>query len=425
MITKEEQRQIREHSLSLAKKIIAGRNVFDVLQERGYIMQCTNVDSVREYLGTSGRYLYTGFDPTADSLHIGHFLPIMVMAYAQAAGHHPIALMGGGTGMIGDPSGRTDLRKVLTPETVACNVECIQQQMGILLAFDNNGAVLVNNADWLLNLNYISFLRDVGSQFSVNKMLTAECYKRRMEKGLTFLEFNYMLLQAYDFLSLYRRYDLRLELGGDDQWSNILAGIDLVRRKEQQEVFGCTFTLLTNSEGVKMGKTANGAVWINEDKFSVFDFYQYWRNVGDQDVLHFLKLLTFTPLAEIKSYESLSGAELNPIKELLAFRLTEIIHGTAKAEAARAKAKDLFTGNAASGATVYEVQNPDLSILDILLQCKLVPSKSEGRRLFQQGGISVDDTVCTDINAKFDKDKLASGIMVRRGKKNFYRFISK
>lgn len=234
-----------------------------------------------------------------------------------------------------------------------------------------------------------------------------------------------MLLQAYDFLSLYRRYDLRLELGGDDQWSNILAGIDLVRRKEQQEVFGCTFTLLTNSEGVKMGKTANGAVWINEDKFSVFDFYQYWRNVGDQDVLHFLKLLTFTPLDEIKSYESLSGAELNPIKELLAFRLTEIIHGTAKAEAARAKAKDLFTGNAASGATVYEVQNPDLSILDILLQCKLVPSKSEGRRLFQQGGISVDDTVCTDINAKFDKDKLASGIMVRRGKKNFYRFISK
>lgn len=425
MISKAEQAKIREHSLGLAKAAIGNKNVFDVLQERGYIMQCTNEDGVREYLSTPGKYLYTGFDPTADSLHIGHFLPIMVMAYMQAAGHHPVALMGGGTGMIGDPSGRTDLRKVLTAETVQHNVDCIQAQMGILLDFDSEQATLVNNADWIMNLNYINFLREIGSQFSVNRMLTAECYKNRMEKGLTFLEFNYMLLQAYDFLCLYRKLGLRLEMGGDDQWSNILAGIDLVRRKEQAEGFGCTFTLLTNSEGVKMGKTANGAVWINEDKFPVYDFYQYWRNVGDADVLKFLRLLTFTPLTEIVEYEKLSGSELNPIKELLAFRITEIVHGTEKATAAQNKAKALFTGNVAANATTYEVSDASQSLLDMLVNLKLVPSKSEGRRLMQQGGISVDDEVCTDINTHLDVDKLKAGVIVRRGKKNFYRLIVK
>lgn len=425
MISKEEQKRIREHSLALAKAAIGDKNVFDVLKERGYIMQCTNEDGVREYLSTPGQYLYTGFDPTADSLHIGHFLPIIVMSYLQAAGHHPIALMGGGTGMIGDPSGRTDLRKVLTAETVQHNVSCIQAQMGILLDFDSQQSILVDNADWILDLNYINFLREIGSQFSVNRMLTAECYKNRMEKGLTFLEFNYMLLQAYDFLCLYRKLGLRLEMGGDDQWSNILAGIDLIRRKEQAESFGCTFTLLTNSEGVKMGKTANGAVWINEDKFPVYDFYQYWRNVGDADVLKFLRLLTFTPLNEIAEYEKLSGAELNPIKELLAFRITEIVHGTEKATMAQTKAKALFTGNIADNATTYEISDADQTLLDMLVNLKLVPSKSEGRRLMQQGGISVDDIVVTDINAHVDLDKLKAGIIVRRGKKNFYRLICK
>lgn len=425
MISKEEQAKIREHSLALAKAVIGDKNIFDVLKERGYLMQCTNEDGVREYLATPGKYLYTGFDPTADSLHIGHFLPIMVMAYLQAAGHHPIALMGGGTGMIGDPSGRTDLRKILTAETVQHNVDCIQDQMGILLDFSNEKAVLVNNADWILGLNYIDFLRDIGSQFSVNRMLTAECYKNRMERGLTFLEFNYMLLQAFDFLCLYRKFGLRLEMGGDDQWSNILAGIDLVRRKEQAEGFGCTFTLLTNSEGMKMGKTAKGAVWINEDKLPVYDFYQYWRNVGDADVLKFLRLLTFTPLSEIAEYEHLTGSELNPIKEILAFRITEIVHGTEKATKAQAKAKALFAGNIADNATTYTVEDPSQSLLDMLVSLKLVPSKSEARRLMQQGGISVDDQVCTDINTHIPIDKLQVGFIVKRGKKNFYRLISK
>lgn len=425
MATSEQMQQTRLHSRLSAEKIIGERNVYDVLKERGYIMQCTNEEAVKEYLATPGRHIYVGFDPTADSLHVGHFLQMIVMSYIQAAGHHPIALMGGGTAMIGDPSGRTDLRQMLTSENIRNNVARIQKQMEILLDFAAGDAILANNAGWILDLNYINFLREIGSQFSVNRMLTAECYKSRMEKGLTFLEFNYMLLQGYDFLELYRRYGCRLELGGDDQWSNILAGTDLIRRKEQAEAYGCTFTLLTTSDGVKMGKTAKGAVWIDEDKLPVFDFYQYWRNVDDADVLRFLRLMTFTPLEEIAAYEALSGAELNPVKELLAFRITEIVHGSAKAEAAQAQARALFSGDAAQAATACPVQDPQKPLLDLLLEAAIIPSKSEGRRLIQQGGITVNGTVVNDPYAVIGLEpfQAAEGVQIKRGKKNFYKLV--
>ena len=324
------------------------QNVYDVLMERGYIAQVTDEAGVRALLEKPGAVFYIGFDPTADSLHVGHFVQMMVMAHMQRAGHIPLALMGGGTGMIGDPSGRSDLRQVLSPETIGHNIDRFTEQMGILLDFSEGRAILANNKDWLLDLNYVDFLREVGVHFSVNRMLSADCYKQRYEKGLTFFEFNYMVMQAYDFLRLYRSHGVRLQIGGDDQWSNIIAGADLIRRKEGVEAYGLTMKLLTTSEGTKMGKTARGALWLDPAKCPIFDFYQYWRNIDDADVINCLKLLTFVPMAEIRDFERLEGAELNPVKARLAYEVTSIVHGQAAAEEAQAQAQALFSGSGQS-----------------------------------------------------------------------------
>ncbi len=403
-------------------------NVLDTLKARGFIAQTTNEDALRELLEKPGATFYIGFDPTADSLHVGHFLTMMAMAHLQRAGHRPIALMGGGTGMVGDPSGRTDLRQVLTPETIRHNVNRFKEQMRILLDFTDDKAIIVDNADWLLQLNYIEFLREIGAHFSVNRMLTAEAYKQRMEKGLTFLEFNYMLMQAYDFLELFRRYDCRIQFGGDDQWSNILAGIDLVRRKEAKEVFGLTFNLLTTGAGTKMGKTAAGALWLDADKTSPFEFYQYWRNVDDADVIKCMRLLTFLPLEEIAEYEKLHDAEINLAKKKLALEVTAIVHGQENAEQAQKQAEELFEGAGTSATmpqtTVDSSALGSAMLLDVLVEAKLIPSKGEGRRLVQQNGLRLNDEVVSDFAYILSESDFHKGeAIVKKGKKTFHKLV--
>ena len=401
-------------------------NVFDTLVERGYLAQVTHEDEVRKLLAQPGATFYIGFDPTADSLHVGHFVQMMVMAHLQRAGHRPIALLGGGTGMVGDPSGRSDLRQVLTVETIQNNVNRFREQMKILLDFSEGKAIMVDNADWLLNLNYVDFLRDIGSQFSVNRMLTADCYRQRLEKGLTFLEFNYMLMQAYDFLVLYRRYNCQMQLGGDDQWSNILAGVELVRRKDQGEAFGMTFKLLTTSAGVKMGKTARGAVWLDPKKTTPFEFYQYWRNIDDADVINCMKLLTFLSMDEIGEYARLTDSAINEAKKKLALEVTKIVHGEMEANKARQQAEDLFGNSGRSDTMPSTLIDPaalagGLSLLDVLLEARLIPSKGEGRRLIQQNGIYLNNQPVSDVNCKLAASDFIDGeAILRKGKKIYH-----
>ena len=404
------------------------KNVFDTLEERGYFSQATHRNEIYDLLSKPGVSFYIGFDPTADSLHVGHFVQMMVMSHMQKAGHRPIALMGGGTGMIGDPSGRTDMRQMMTVETIDHNVECFKKQMGKVIDFSDGKALIVNNADWLRDLNYIEFLRDIGPHFSVNKMLTAECYKQRLEKGLSFIEFNYMLMQAYDFYYLHKKYGVKLEFGGDDQWSNILAGMELIRRKDQEEAYGLTFTLLTNSEGKKMGKTAKGAVWLDANKTSVYDFYQYWRNVDDADVIKCMKLLTFLEMDEINEYAKLTDAAINEAKKRLAYEVTKIIHGQEQADIAKKTAEDIFENAGRSeDMKTTEITKEELGagmqIADALVKAGLMKSKGEARRMIQQKGVYLNDNVVEDqfyALAESDFDDNGEAI-VRKGKKVYHR----
>jgi tyrosyl-tRNA synthetase len=402
-------------------------NIYDILLERGYVKQLTHEAEIKELLEKEKVTFYIGFDPTADSLHVGHFLQMMVMAHMQRAGHRPIALIGGGTAMIGDPSGKSDMRKMLTPEEIQYNSNCFKEQMARLVDFNNDKAIMINNAEWLLNLNYVNFIREIGVHFSVNKMLSAECFKQRLEKGLSFLEFNYMLMQGYDFLELNRRFGCIMELGGDDQWSNILAGVDLIRRKEQKSAYGMTFTLLTNSEGKKMGKTEKGAVWLDKEKTSPYDFYQYWRNVGDADVEKCLALLTFLPMEEVRRLGAFKDAEINEAKKVLAFEVTKLIHGEEEAEKAKSAAEALFSGGNDMSNVPTVTISADMvgsAILDILATTKIIPSKGEGRRLIQQGGLSVNDSKVTDINAALKLEDFQNGsVLIKRGKKNYNKII--
>lgn len=406
--------------------------VFDQLQERGLIAQTTNEDKIKALLNDGKVTFYIGFDPTADSLHVGHFVQIMVMAHLQKAGHVPIALFGGGTGMVGDPSGKTEMRKMLTKEEIDHNIACFQKQMSRLIDFSDGKAIMANNADWLLELNYVQFLREVGVHFSVNRMLSFECYKQRLERGLSFFELNYMLMQSYDFLELNRRYDCKMQLGGDDQWSNIIGGVELVRRSDQKEVYGMTFTLLTTSEGKKMGKTEKGAVWLNPEKTSPFDFYQYWRNVDDADVIKCLKILTFLPMEQIHEYAKKEGSELNAVKEVLAFEVTRLIHGQEEAERAQQGARALFgSGADTENMPATEIMAEDfteekLSLLDMLLKAGLASSRSDGRRLVEQGGVSVNDVKITDTTKCFTPADFAQGsLLIKKGKKVFHKVILK
>ncbi len=402
------------------------KNVMDTLRERGFIRQTVFEDDLYELLGKESVPFYIGFDPTADSLHVGHFMQLIAMKHMQMAGHKPIVLIGGGTGMIGDPSGRTDMRSMMTRETVDYHCECFRKQMSRFIEFGGeNGAIMVNNADWLANLNYIDFLRDIGVHFSVNKMLTAECFKSRYERGLSFLEFNYMLMQAYDFLVLYQKYGCKLELGGDDQWSNILAGADLIRRKERQPAFAMTFTLLTTSDGRKMGKTAKGAVWLDENKTSPYEFYQYWRNVDDADVEKCLKLLTFLPLEEIAALCAHKDERINAAKEKLALELTKMVHGEQKALDAQAKAKAAFGGDAENMPTV-EISADIVTVVDVLVAANAAKSKSEARRLIEGGGVKIDEEKIDDVNAEIPAASRAAGeFVLHKGKKVHIRVILK
>ena len=401
--------------------------VYDELKARGLIAQTTNEEKIRDLLNNDKITFYIGFDPTADSLHVGHFVQIMVMSWMQKAGHVPIALFGGGTGMIGDPSGKTDMRKMLTKETIDHNIACFQKQMSRLIDFSEGKAIMANNGDWLLNLNYIDFLREVGVHFSVNRMLAAECYKQRLERGLSFFELNYMLMQSYDFLELNHRHNCVMELGGDDQWSNIIGGVELLRRKEAKEVYGMTFTLLTTSEGKKMGKTEKGAVWLDPEKTSPFEFYQYWRNVDDADVIRCLKILTFLPLEEINELEKLEGGELNKAKEILAYEVTKLIHGEEEAKKAQEGARALFgkganTDNMPSTAiTEGDFTDAEIGVLDLVVKTKLAPSRAEGRRLIEQGGVAVEDVKVPSISAKLslEKDFEKKYVIIKKGKKVF------
>jgi len=398
--------------------------VYEELEKRGLIAQMTHADEIKNMLEKEKVTFYIGFDPTADSLHVGHFLQMMVMAHMQRAGHKPIALIGGGTAMVGDPSGRSDMRSMMTAETIQHNADKFKKQFEKFMDFTNDKAIMVNNADWLLGLNYVSFLRDVGVHFSVNRMLTAECFKSRLEKGLTFIEFNYMLMQSYDFLKLNQEYGCTLELGGDDQWANILGGIELVRRSISKQVFGMTFTLLTTSEGKKMGKTQSGAVWLDAEKTTPFEFYQYWRNVDDNDVIRCIKMLTFVPLSEIDELAKLEGSELNLAKKKLAYEVTKLVHGEEKAMEVQETAETLFIKGVSSEnmpTTRIELEN-GTNILDIMLFAKLIPSKSEGRRLVQQGGVYVNDNVISDVNLVIDLSYFVNGEMIiRKGKKNYHK----
>ena len=407
------------------------QNVYDVLQERGFIAQ-TPHEELRELLGKEKVTFYIGFDATADSLTAGHFLTIMAMMHMQKAGHRPIALLGGGTTMIGDPSGKSDMRNMLTKETIDHNAKRFKEQLSRFITFDDDKAILANNADWLLNLNYVEFLREVGVHFSVNKMLTAECYKQRMERGLTFFEFNYMLMQGYDFLELNRRYGCKLEMGGNDQWSNILAGADLIRRKEKKDAYGLTLTLLTRSDGVKMGKTMAGAVWLDPEKTSPYDFYQYWRNIEDVKVEECLSLLTFLPMDEVRRLGALEGAEINKAKEVLAYEVTKIVHGEEEAKKAQTAAKAMFvSGGANEDAPTFEYEADKLAegidILTMLVDSKLCTTRSDARRMVQQGGVSVNGKKVDAIDATFgkadfdDKDR----ILLKKGKKKFCQIKEK
>ncbi len=402
--------------------------IFEELQARGLIAQVTDEDEIKELINTGKATFYIGFDPTADSLHVGHFMALCLMKRLQMAGNKPIALLGGGTGMIGDPSGRTDMRNVMTEETIAHNIACFKKQMERFIEFGDDKALMVNNADWLLKLNYIELLREVGACFSVNRMLTAECYKQRMEKGLSFFEFNYMIMQSYDFLELFRTYGCNLQFGGDDQWSNMLGGTDLIRRKLGKDAYAMTITLLLNSEGNKMGKTQKGAVWLDPNKTTPFEFFQYWRNIDDADVIKVMKMLTFMTLEEIAKYENFEGAELNQAKERLAYELTDLVHGKDEAEKALEAAKAIFAGGGISEnmptTTISENDFVDgeISVIDLLVLTKLAPSKSEARRVIQGGGVSVDSEKVADFSAKINKSAFDKGeIIIKKGKKIFHK----
>lgn len=405
-------------------------NVYDTLVDRGYFAQATHPEEIREYLSKPGAIFYIGFDPTADSLHIGHLTQMMVMAHMQKAGHIPIALMGGGTGWIGDPSGRSDMRQLMTVETINHNVKKFKEQMERLIKFGESQAIMANNADWLLDINYVEFLRDIGVHFTVNKMLATDIYKNRLEDGLTYFEFSYMLLQGYDFLELYKRYDCRLQMGGQDQWANIIAGVDLIRRTEQIDTYGMTFNLLETADGEKMGKTAKGALWLDSNKLSPFDFYQYFRNLEDASVTKTMKTLTFLPLEEIAEYEKLQGQEINKAKEVLAYEVTKIVHGKDSAKSAQEQAQQLFFGSGRSDKMPTTELTKELAfqtpILDLLNQNNIVPSKSEGRRLIKQGGVYLNDQVISDFNYKLSENDFDNKeAIIRRGKKKFFRLLLK
>ena len=403
--------------------------IYEELQARGLIAQVTDEDDIRELVNNGKATFYIGFDPTADSLHVGHFMALCLMKRLQDAGNKPIALIGGGTAMIGDPSGRTDMRQMMTKETIQHNCECFKKQMSRFIDFSDGKALMANNADWLLDLNYIDVLREVGAHFSVNRMLTAECYKQRMERGLSFLEFNYMIMQSYDFYALYQKYGCNLQFGGDDQWSNMLGGTELIRRKLGKNACAMTITLLLNSEGKKMGKTQSGAVWLDPNKTSPFEFYQYLRNVADADVLKCIRMLTFLPLEEIDKMDSWEGAQLNTAKEILAYELTKLVHGEEEAQKAQEAAKALFSKGAAADMPTTELTEADLTegnidILTMLVKTGLVPSKSEARRAVQQGGVAVDGEKITDIYASFAGEDLnGEGIVLKKGKKNFRKVV--
>jgi tyrosyl-tRNA synthetase len=406
-------------------------NVYDILKERGFIEQCTHEEEVRELLGKKSVSFYIGFDATADSLTAGHFLTVMAMMHMQRAGHRPIALLGGGTTMIGDPSGKSDMRSMMTLETIQYNAKRFQQQLSRFISFDNDKAIIANNADWLLNLNYVEFLREVGVHFSVNKMLTADCYKQRMERGLTFFEFNYMLMQSYDFWKLNQLYDCELELGGNDQWSNIIGGVELIRRKEQKPAYGLTFKLLTTSEGIKMGKTMKGAVWLDAEKTSPYEFFQYWRNIEDVKVEECLGLLTFLPMDEVRRLGALKGAEINYAKEVLAYEITKIVHGEEEAVKARDAARALFADGGKSEdipTTSYPAAKfaEGIDLITLLCDAKLASSRSDARRTIQQGGVTVNDVKAMEIDKVFTQDDFDSDgtLLVRKGKKAYHRFIA-
>ncbi|MBO4390622.1 MAG: tyrosine--tRNA ligase [Lachnospiraceae bacterium] len=403
--------------------------IYEELQARGLLAQLTNEEEIRELINAGKATFYIGFDPTADSLHVGHFMALCLMKRLQEAGNKPIALIGGGTAMIGDPSGRSDLRTMMTEETIAHNCECFKKQMSRFIDFSEGKALMVNNADWLRDLNYIEFIRDIGVHFSVNNMLRAECYKQRMEKGLSFLEFNYMIMQSYDFLSLFQKYGCNLQFGGDDQWSNMLGGTELIRRKLGKDAHAMTITLLLNSEGKKMGKTQKGAVWLDPNKTSPFDFYQYWRNVGDADVLKCIRMLTFLPLEQIQEMDSWEGSQLNTAKEILAYELTTLVHGKEEAEKAQAAAKALFGGAGDQSQIPTATLTPDLfkdgfvDLISVMVAAGLSASRSEARRAIEQGGVSVDDEKITDIAAKIPEEAFDKGILVRRGKKTYKKVV--
>ena len=406
--------------------------IYEELVARGLIAQVTDEAEIKDLINNGKATFYIGFDPTADSLHVGHFMALCLMKRLQMAGNKPIALIGGGTAMIGDPSGRTDMRQMMTPETIQHNCDCFKKQMSRFIDFSDGKALMVNNADWLMDLNYIDVLREVGAHFSVNRMLTAECYKQRMEKGLSFLEFNYMIMQSYDFYTLYQKYGCNMEFGGDDQWSNMLGGTELIRRKLGKDAYAMTINLLLNSEGKKMGKTQSGAVWLDPNKTSPFDFFQYWRNVSDADVLKCIRMLTFLPLEEIDAMESWEGAQLNQAKEILAFELTKLVHGEEEANKAKEASHALFAGGGDSAhmptleLTAADFADGDLDILALLVKAELAPSRSDARRAVQQGGVSVADEKITDIQTTYNADSFgADGLVVKRGKKKFVKIIVK
>ena len=405
--------------------------VYEELQARGLLAQVTDEKEIREMINAGKATFYIGFDPTADSLHVGHFMALCLMKRLQMAGNKPIALLGGGTGMIGDPSGRTDMRQMMTKETIQHNCECFKKQMSRFIDFSDGRALMVNNADWLLDLNYVELLREVGPHFSVNRMLTAECYKQRMERGLSFLEFNYMIMQSYDFYALFQRYGCNMQFGGDDQWSNMLGGTELIRRKLGKDAYAMTITLLLNSEGKKMGKTQSGAVWLDPNKTTPFDFYQYWRNVADADVMKCLRMLTFLPLEQIDEMDHWEGSQLNQAKEILAYELTNLVHGEEEAKKAQEGARALFgTGNATEMPTAQLTQEDltdgGIDLIGALVKAELVASRSEGRRAIEQGGVSVDGEKITDIKYVLAKDELSGeGVVIKRGKKKFKKVCMK
>lgn len=403
--------------------------VYEELKERGLIAQVTDEEQIRDLVNSGKAVFYIGFDPTADSLHVGHFMALCLMKRLQMAGNKPIALIGGGTGMIGDPSGKSDMRKMLTPETIQHNCDCFKKQMSKFIDFGEDKAIMVNNAEWLLDLNYVNLLREVGACFSVNRMLTFECYKQRMERGLSFLEFNYMIMQSYDFYTLYKKYGCNLQFGGDDQWSNMIGGMELIRRKLSGDANAMTITLLTNSEGKKMGKTEKGAVWLDAEKTSPYEFYQYWRNVGDDDVIKCMKLLTFIPMDKINEYEKFEGAALNQVKEVLAFELTKMIHGEDEAVKAQDAARALFAGGADnSNMPTTELTDDDftdgeITVLDMMLKAGMIKSKGEGRRLIDQGGVSVNDEKISGALTALKSSDFDNDVIVKKGKKVFHKFI--